>query len=69
MVAHADNDMDRCVANLQLALPHYREAARIDRANNHVDGGDQALCNVADIEEKLRQIGIARASAATATMG
>ena len=63
--AEAANDLDRCVANLEMALPHLREAARIFRANNHVDLADNALRNIVKIEESIRQIGIARAAAAT----
>ena len=48
------NDVDRCMANLELALPHVREAVRIFRANNHLDKADEALCFVAIIEEKIR---------------
>ena len=64
--AQAANDLDRCMANLELALPHFREAARIHRANNHMDSADKALRNVAQIEESMRQVGIARAAAAVA---
>ena len=65
------NDLDRCVGNLELALPHFREAARIFRVNNHVDKADQALRHVADIEEIIRQIEIDRAEeeASAATRG
>ena len=65
------NDLDRFMAHLALALPHVREAARIYRANNHVDSADNALCTIAEIEERIRQIGVAKtaAAAATATRG
>ena len=62
------NDLDRCMANLQLELLHYREAARIYRINNHVDDADSALRDIATIEENIRQVGIAIAAAA-ATRG
>ena len=52
-------DLDRCLANLELALLHYREVSRIFRAINHVDKAEQALHNVALIEENIRRIGIA----------
>ena len=64
--AYAVNDLDRCMANLELALPHYREAGRIFRVNNHVDRADRALHNVATTEENMRGVGIARAGAAAA---
>ena len=51
------NDLDRCMANLELALPHFREAARIYRAVNHIDKADQALLDVAQIEENIQLIG------------
>ena len=63
--ALAANDLDRCMANLELALPHFREAARIYRINNQVDNANVALRNVAGFEEKIRQIEIARAAATT----
>ena len=52
--AHDVHDLDRYVANLELAIPHFREAARIYRATNHVDSGDKAARSVADMEERLR---------------
>ena len=64
--AMAANDLDRCMANLELALPHYREAARIYRSINHADSADKALLNIAKTEEAIRQIGIVKAAAAAA---
>ena len=61
--AQAANDLDRCIANLEMALPHFREAARIFRAINHVDNADEALRHAVETEENIRQIGIARAAA------
>ena len=43
--AQAANDLDRCMANLKLVLPHFREAARIFTINNHVDSADETLLN------------------------
>ena len=62
--ALAADDLDRCVANLELALPHHREALRIYRANNRMDSADKAIYDIAQVEEKL---GIIRPSAAAAT--
>ena len=59
-------DLDRCMANLELALPHYREAARIYRAINHVDSEDEAAQAIVTVEEALRRFTIARAVAAAA---
>ena len=53
--AHAAHDLDRCVANLELALSHFREAARIYRAINHMDDADDAARDVVKIEEELRR--------------
>ena len=65
--AHAANDPDREQANLELALPHFRESARIYRAINRVDKADEALRHIAVVEEEIR-LGIAAgAAAATAT--
>ena len=55
--AHAANDRERCVANLELALPHFREAARVCIALNHTDAANSALSMVVDIESKLRLAG------------
>ena len=65
--AQAVNNLDRCMANLELALTHYREAARIYMTINHVDSADRTRLNIAQTEENLRRIGIARAAAAAAT--
>ena len=65
--ANAANDLDRCMANLELALPHYRESARIDRAVNRVDSADMALRAAAKIEVSIRQVENARAEVAAAT--
>ena len=61
------NDMERCEANLELALPHCHEAARIYTAIDHMDAADRALRMVVDTENKLRQVGIIRTAAAAAT--
>ena len=70
--ALAANDLDRCLANQELALPHRREAARIYRAVNYVDKADTALRSVARMEEEIRQTRIAiaaTAAVAAATRG
>ena len=67
--AQAANDLDRCMVNLEVALPHYCEAARIFRAINLVDRADEALRDIAEIEGKIRQTRIARATAAAASKG
>ena len=56
--AHAVNDLERYLANLELALPHFREAARIFQAINHMDSADRARHDVARVEENIRQLGI-----------
>ena len=63
MRAQASNDLDRYMANLELALPLHVEAAQILRVINHMDAADRARRYVDDIEEKIRQIGIDRAVA------
>ena len=67
--AGAVHDLNRFVDNLELALPHYHEAARIYRVINHVDKVDRALRSIANIEESIREIGITRAAAAVPTRG
>ena len=63
--AAAAHDLDRNVVNLELALPYYREAARIFRAINRVDFADSAQA-VVQIEESLREITVSRGAAAAA---
>ena len=61
----AANDLDPCVANLELALPHYSEAARIYKDNNHVDQADGFDHMITAIEEQIREIRTSRAAAST----
>ena len=61
--AHAANDLDRFVTNLELALPHFREAARIYGAINHVEEANEAIRDIARIEELLRQVAAERGAA------
>ena len=63
--AEAANDLDRYLVNLELALPHFRESARIYRAVNHVDRADEALRNIAQTEENIRQNRITKAASPT----
>ena len=58
------NDQVRCLTNLELSLPHYRDAARIHRANNHVDRAEESLLAAAGTEEEIRRIRIAIAATA-----
>ena len=62
--ALAANDLDRHVANLELALPHFREAARIYSAINLVDRANDALRDIAQIEENMGLISAASTAAA-----
>ena len=63
------NDLDRALANLELALPHLREAARIYRAINHVNSANAALELVAQVERNIRKLGIAREAVAASARG
>ena len=54
------NDLDRCVTNLELALTHSREAERIYRTINFVDAAAIAAECVAEIEELLIEVKVAR---------
>ena len=68
--ADAANDRDRELVNLELALPQYREAARIFGSINLVDTANEASQSVTRIEKNIRQVRIqiaARTAAATAT--
>ena len=56
------NDLDRELANAELALPHLCEVARIYRAINHVDSADEAFRQVASLEKRIRRIRISIAA-------
>ena len=66
-IAQVANDLDRCMANYELALPHFREAARIYRLNTHVDKADDALRIIAHTEGEIRHLRAAAAASAAAT--
>ena len=61
------NDVDRELTNLELALPHYREAARVYRAIDFEERADIAAHCADRVEETLRRLRIAKAAAAAAT--
>ena len=65
--AQTVNDLDRSMANMELALPRCREAARIYRDNNHVDNADKALRTINKVEEYIQLIEVAKAVAAAGT--
>ena len=50
------DDLDRCVANLELALSRFREAARIYRAISQVDRADNAASRANATEKWLRKV-------------
>ena len=52
--AHAADDLDRCMANLELTLPHYREAARIYRVISYMDKADEVDRMIAQVEEDIQ---------------
>ena len=54
--ANAAHELDRCVTNLELALPRFREATRIFRGINCMDQADQAALSVVKVEEWLRRV-------------
>ena len=60
VIARAANDLDRCKANLVLALPRYRDAARIYQAFNYTDDADTSAKKVMDIEIKLAYMTVTR---------
>ena len=64
--AEVAKDLDRCVASLEISLLHYREAARIYRAINHVDIADKTIRQIVDVEKSLRQIVAKRAAGSRA---
>ena len=64
--AHAANDLDRCMANLELTLPRFRESARIYRAIGRVDKADHAARLAVGVEEELREVTRVAASSSSA---
>ena len=52
--ARAAGDLDRCIANLEMALPRYREAARIYRAIDRLDDANDAAQAAVKIDLDLR---------------
>ena len=66
MKAHANNDLDRCITNLELALPHFRKGERIYRENNFMDAANKATQAIVHTETELRYWKAAR-TAATVT--
>ena len=65
MRARAAKDLDRAMANAELALPLFREAARIYWITNRASEADRLERNVLSIEAVLGQLAIARAATAT----
>ena len=64
--AEAAHDLDRCLANLELSLSHYREAVRIYRNINLVALADDAIKTISQTEKSIRQIKEATAATAAA---
>ena len=52
--ARAAGDLDRCIANLEMALPRDREAARIYRAIDRLDDANDAAQAAVKIDLDLR---------------
>ena len=68
--ARAANDLDREVRNLELALPHFRESARIYQVINFMDNADTDVRKAVAVEKRLQQIVMIPAICrATATKG
>ena len=56
------NGLILVMSNLEKALSHYTEAARIYKAINYTERADDAVLHVANVEELQRQCTIARAA-------
>ena len=54
--AMAADDLVRVLANWELSLPHYREAARLFRAVNHMEKADEASANAAGAEQNIKNM-------------
>ena len=57
------NDLDREIANLELALRHFFEASRIYTVINHIDSIGRVAQRIAETEKELQRCIIARAAA------
>ena len=57
---HRANDLDRMIANLELALPRCREEARIYRAIGNIDDVNRSAQSVEAVEDLLHQASIER---------
>ena len=62
-------DLDRCMANLNLSLPHYREAVRIYTVINHMESATISLDNITRVEGQIRIIEIGRTTISAVTKG
>ena len=60
--AEAVNDLDRCMINLGLAVPHLLEAVRIYTATNNLERANWNLLAVAEAEEQKQRLGDNRVS-------
>ena len=56
-MATNDLDLNRSLAELELALPPFRRAAAYHRANNQLDQAESALRKVIEIEDGIQLIG------------
>ena len=65
MKAKIEGDLDLCMHNIEKALPLYRDASRIYRANNHMEKATITHGIVVSFEEEILQIRITRAENAT----
>ena len=63
--AHDANDLDRAKANLEQALLHLREAARIHRAIGRFDDANRQAERAVDVERLLQQLAMTKVAAAT----
>ena len=54
--AQLANNRNRELVNLQMALPHHREAYRIYRAVNYVDKAEKIMQTVVQIEQRIRRL-------------
>ena len=63
------NDLDREIVNLELALTHRREAARIFSAINFAEHSNKTTLHMVKTEEKLQLCIAARAAASATTRG
>lgn len=63
--AHDENDLERQLMNLVLALIRFIVSSRIYRAIGRIDDANRASGHAVDVDKQLQQLAITKAATAT----